>query len=143
MAVALLAYANRARVAEALTAQGYPVTRVTVNRWANGADMPEIAARMILELFGHTPETTKEAAPPEWAERLFEKLDAMAADQRMIADKAVSEAVRAIAPLPSMESADQMIALLEERLRRHAEARPETEPEQGPGGVGRPGQRGA
>jgi hypothetical protein len=136
MAVAVLTYANRAKVAEALTEQGYPVSRVTVSRWARGGEMPEIAARMILELFGHTPNTTKEAAPPEWAERLFEKVDAMATDQRTIAEEAVSSAVRAIAPLPSMESADQMIALLEERLRRRAEARPETEPEPGPGAAG-------
>jgi hypothetical protein len=27
---------------------------MTVNRWARGAEMPEIAGRMIGELFGHT-----------------------------------------------------------------------------------------
>jgi hypothetical protein len=61
MAVSLLTYANRAKVAEALTRAGYPVTRVTVSRWAAGGEMPTISARMIGELFGH--ETPKEAAP--------------------------------------------------------------------------------
>lgn len=70
MTVELLRYANRAKIAEALTNQGYEVHRVTVNRWARGREMPRIAERMILALFGHDPDTTKEAAPPQWAERL-------------------------------------------------------------------------
>jgi len=69
MATSILTYANRAKVAEALTAEGYPVTRMTVNRWAAGAEMPGIAARMVLKLFGHDPDI-KETAPPVWAERL-------------------------------------------------------------------------
>jgi hypothetical protein len=70
MTVELLAYANRQKVAEALTERGYSVTRMTVNRWAKGGEMPAIAARMILALFGHDLGTAK-AAPPEWAERLL------------------------------------------------------------------------
>jgi thioesterase domain-containing protein len=115
MAVALLAYANRAKVAEALTAQGYPVTRVTVNRWANGADMPEIAARMILELFGHTPETTKEAAPPEWAERL--------------ADDAANEVVRQLVDLLIPEDEARRVATLAGQLRALSQLRREAPPE--------------
>jgi len=53
MTVELLAYANRQKIAEALTERGYSVTRMTVNRWAKGGEMPAIAARMILALFGH------------------------------------------------------------------------------------------
>jgi hypothetical protein len=76
MAVSLLRYANREKVAQALTEQGYSVTRMTVNRWARGAEMPEIAARMIAELFSHAD--TKEAAPPQWAGRLMRTVDAIA-----------------------------------------------------------------
>lgn len=73
MAVAVLAYANRAKVAEALTAGGYPVSRVTVNRWAKGAEMPAIASRMVLELFGHGSPTSSTVEPP-WATRLDDRL---------------------------------------------------------------------
>lgn len=59
MAVELLTYANREKVAQALTAQGYEVTRQTVNRWARGDEMPAVAAQMIARLFGHN----EEAAP--------------------------------------------------------------------------------
>ena len=74
MAAELLTYANRQKVADALTERGYSVTRMTVNRWARGGEMPEIAARMILDLFGHTPETTK-APPPEWAGAMEQRQD--------------------------------------------------------------------
>lgn len=70
MTVELLRYANRAKVAEALTSRGYEVTRMTVNRWARGNEMPVIAERMILALFGH--ETQNEPPP---AGRLETKLD--------------------------------------------------------------------
>jgi hypothetical protein len=44
-------------VAQALTAQGYEVTRQTVNRWARGDEMPTVAAQMIARLFaGSTSE---------------------------------------------------------------------------------------
>jgi hypothetical protein len=65
MAASLLQYANREAVAQALTARGYTVSRATVNRWARGKEMPEIAGRMIAELFGHQ---TQETAPAWWAE---------------------------------------------------------------------------
>jgi len=73
MVIDLLRYANRQKVADALTERGYRVHRVTVNRWAAGAEMPEIAARMILELFGHSPDKTKEP-PPEWARAMEERI---------------------------------------------------------------------
>ena len=72
MTVELLAYANRQKVAEALTERGYSVTRMTVNRWARGNEMPAIAVRLILEIFGHNPDTTNE--PPPWARALEERL---------------------------------------------------------------------
>lgn len=72
----LLAYANRAAVAAALSERGYEVSRVTVNRWAAGREMPGIAQRMILELFLHSPDTTKEPAL-DW-DGLMDTLDAIA-----------------------------------------------------------------
>ena len=79
MAVSLLTYANRAKVASRLTELGYPVTRMTVNRWAAGGEMPGIAARMILGLFLHEPDTAK--APPgepdgAWVARMLEAIAA-------------------------------------------------------------------
>lgn len=68
MAVSLLRYANREAVAQALTEQGYSVTRQTVNRWARGDEMPSIAARMVASLFGHAEPFVTE---PPWARRLL------------------------------------------------------------------------
>lgn len=72
MTVDLLRLANREAVARALTAGGYSVTRQTVNRWARGDEMPGIAQRMILALFGHASDTPKE---PLQSERLDAKMD--------------------------------------------------------------------
>jgi len=65
MVISLLRYANREAVAQALTERGYVVSRATVNRWARGKETPEIAARMVAQLFGHEPDTQKSA--PAWA----------------------------------------------------------------------------
>lgn len=72
MTVELLRYANREAVAQALTDGGYSVTRQTVNRWARGDEMPGIAERMILGLFGHDPDAAKE---PPLVGRLDAKMD--------------------------------------------------------------------
>lgn len=66
MTVELLRYANRQAVAKRLTDDGYSVTRQTVNRWARGDEMPSIAQRMILELFGHDP-----SRPGTWQQRVL------------------------------------------------------------------------
>jgi len=58
----LLRYANRRKVADALTAAGYDVSRATVNRWARGKEMPPIAARLIREMFGAQSEAAPEAS---------------------------------------------------------------------------------
>jgi len=101
MAASLLRYANREKVAQALTIGGYRVSRATVNRWARGDEMPEIAARMIAELFGH--QHNKEAPPPTWATGLVEDVPTTKAgvEQLLIevaALRAVLEARRT--PLP-------------------------------------------
>ena len=97
MAVSLLRYANREKVAQALTEQGYSVTRMTVNRWAKGAEMPEIAARMIAALYGLGE--PKEAPRPEWAEELLEEIAAIRKSQQTAADLlAALAAVRSPSP---------------------------------------------
>jgi hypothetical protein len=104
MAVSLLRYANREKVAQALTEQGYSVTRMTVNRWAKGAEMPEVAARMIAELFSHTD--NKEAPRPEWAEELMSTVDAIADKVGVTSQEraAIVGGVRAeLPPLPPAE----------------------------------------
>lgn len=94
MAAHLLTYANRQKVAEALTERGYSVTRMTVNRWARGGEMPEIAARMILDLFGHTPDTTK-SPPPEWAGEMESRLtDELRANRKVFVDTMASHFAR-------------------------------------------------
>ena len=75
MAMQVLRYANGQKVADALTSHGYSVTRMTVNRWARGGEMPGIARRMILHLFGHGPDVTK-APPPDWAREMEQRLTA-------------------------------------------------------------------
>ncbi len=94
MSVELLRLANRQKVADALTAQGYSVTRMTVNRWAGGSEMPTIAARMICELFGHAPDT-KEAPPPQWARGLVDEV--LAAVQAFSAESALERIVDRLA----------------------------------------------
>jgi hypothetical protein len=120
MALSLLKYANRAKVAEALTEQGYEVTRMTVNRWAAGSEMPEVAARMIAELFGHDPDTQKSA--PAWAEAL--------------ADETAKKVIAALAPDDLREAAAVLIARLEGLQRLPDDSSP------GHGGAASPGELG-
>jgi hypothetical protein len=104
MAVELLAYANRQKVADALTEHGYAVTRMTVNRWARGSEMPEIAARMIAQLFGHRSDTTKEP-PPDWARAM---------EARIVGElKQNRELIEALARPELIEAAERVISRLE------------------------------
>lgn len=96
MAVSLLAYANREAVAKALTERGYSVTRNTVNRWARGSEMPDIAARMIAELFGHDPDTTN--SPPAWAEGLANRT-ALRVIEALVDPEALAAVAESIAAL--------------------------------------------
>jgi hypothetical protein len=59
-------------LAKALTDAGYQLSEATAQRWIRGATTPKPQdIRAIRELVGAMlPDTTKEAAPPEWAERL-------------------------------------------------------------------------
>lgn len=123
MAVAVLTYANRAAVARALTERGYTVSKMQVNRWAGGAEMPPIAARMILELFLHGPEMPKEAAPPEWAERLQATVDSIharqdeiMARQGAVASGATQRLIEALAPLDRLQNSLDFLERLEEQM---------------------------
>ena len=99
MAASLLRYANREKVAQALTERGYAVTRMTVNRWARGGEMPEIAAHMIGELFGHED---MKASAPAWAEAL--------------ATKTALAVIEALAPADVRQAAAMVIERLEGTL---------------------------
>jgi predicted GTPase len=108
MAVAVLTYANRAAVARALTERGYSVSKMQVNRWAGGAEMPTIAARMILELFLHGPDMPKEAAPPEWAERLEAKVDSILANQNVVGETYARQVIEALGSPDLLEWAQRI-----------------------------------
>jgi hypothetical protein len=108
MTVELLRYANREAVAQALTESGYSVTRQTVNRWARGDEMPGIARRMILALFGHEPDAHREAAP-RWAGRLVANVEAIAQKagvtdvDRQEAERLAAAEMQGEAPLPQSD----------------------------------------
>jgi hypothetical protein len=115
MAVAVLTYANRAAVARALTERGYSVSKMQVNRWAGGAEMPTIAARMILELFLHGPDMPKEPLQPEWVERLQQTVDSIHARQDEImarqaemADSASRQVIEALGSPELLEWAQRI-----------------------------------
>jgi hypothetical protein len=97
MAASILKYANREAVAQALTERGYTVSRATVNRWARGKEMPEIAGLMIAELFGH-PDMTKEAPP--WAEPLVADVPAI----RQVVESSAVELATLRAVLEAIQS---------------------------------------
>jgi hypothetical protein len=127
MAVELLAYANRQKVADALTEHGYAVTRMTVNRWARGSEMPEIAARMILDLFGHTPETRKQP-PPEWArvmqatlDSVHQRQDIIMARQGQVADSASQRIIEALADPERLAWVERMVAEIQAASRTQSD----------------------
>jgi hypothetical protein len=123
MALELLKYANRAKVATALTESGYPVTRMTVNRWAAGGEMPGIAQRMVLALFGHT-RATKEP-PPEWARAIQSKLDAIydrqdtiMARQAVVADTATQRVIEALTDPERLEWAERIAGAIRDESQK-------------------------
>ena len=76
---ALLYYANSAEVARGLTDGGYPVSGVTVSRWAKGQNVTAFQVQLVEELLAEKmgmPGHRKTAAP-DW-ERLIGQVDAIA-----------------------------------------------------------------
>jgi transcriptional regulator with XRE-family HTH domain len=69
--VDLLRYANYRKVADALR-----VSKTAVSNWARGRDVNPLRVRQVRDLL--RPETAREAAPPEWAERLQAQVEAIA-----------------------------------------------------------------
>jgi hypothetical protein len=71
-------------LADALTRAGHSVSERTAQRWKKGETTPKPQdVRAILSLLG----TTKEAAPPEWAERLVERVEAIYERQDTIMER--------------------------------------------------------
>ena len=100
---------SQQRLHEALEAGGYKVSHRTVRRWVEGDAIPDAAwTRAILDVMG----ITKEAAPPEWAERLEAKVDQLVIGA--IVDPEHREVVRRLAarlgvlPKPSSEGFDDL-----------------------------------
>ena len=116
MTTELLTYANRAKVAEALTAQGYEVTRMTVNRWARGGEMPRIAERMILALFGHEPDAPDRPRLVDLVAQRLEGIEGLLG----------ALAVRAGVPMQEIEAMHQRVLELE-RSRPQPDALPRSE----------------
>ena len=126
MTTQLLRYANREAVAQALTVGGYSVSRQTVNRWARGAEMPEIARRMILALFGHEQQ---EAPRPVWAEgleeRIAERIEARLTASGPLPDR-VAERLAARLSLPQRPASEDAPAASEAPQGTDSTVRPRT-----------------
>ena len=119
MTVELLRYANRAKVAEALTAQGYDVTRMTVNRWAAGGEMPGIAQRMILSLFGHNEESPDQSL--DWP-GLVKQLSSIQETVTTLPDTLADRAITLLATPALLDAlVDRLVGLGQLRGAEHPE----------------------
>lgn len=91
----VLHWANRTLIAEEVSRRGYRVSPETMNRWhRERAEVPAIVERIVFELFGIGGHN--ETAPPEWAERLEQKIDLIYESQAIVADQAVARLTRAL-----------------------------------------------
>jgi hypothetical protein len=105
-------------LADALTRSGHSVSERTAQRWKKGETHPKPQdVRAILALLG----TTKEAAPPEWAERLqatvdsvYERQDVIMERQGKVGQDMAGKVIEALAPLDRLRRVPE----LERRLDR-------------------------
>jgi hypothetical protein len=105
-------------LADALTRSGHSVSERTAQRWKKGETQPKPQdVRAILALLG----TTKEAAPPEWAERLqatvdsvYERQDVIMERQGKVGQDMAGKVIEALAPLDRLRRVPE----LERRLDR-------------------------
>ena len=70
-------------------------TRQTLKRWRDAGIPPDRLEDVLDAVAGILPNTTKEAAPPEWAERLIRKVDSIYARQDTILERQIEMARRA------------------------------------------------
>lgn len=125
---ALLTYANYAKVATALL-----VSRAAVADWAKGKSVTPYRLRQLEQLLRPDLQT-KEAAPPEWAERLEAKVDAIYARQTEVADSASRHVIEALADPERLEWVERLAAMI-----RAESATPSSEASDDPPGTGVPG----
>jgi hypothetical protein len=123
-------------LADALTRSGHSVSERTAQRWKKGETQPKPQdVRAILALLG----TTKEAAPPEWAERLVGAVDSILENQAKI----ISEQRRtaeSVAPLDRLLNVEGLRDWLE-GMPQPSDADPLDLPDTGVRGTGAPGGR--
>jgi hypothetical protein len=92
-------------LADALTRSGHSVSERTAQRWKKGETQPKPQdVRAILALLG----TTKEAAPPEWAERLQERVDSIYERQIQVGQDMAGKVIEALAPLERLQAVEQL-----------------------------------
>jgi hypothetical protein len=99
-------------LADALTRSGHSVSERTAQRWKKGETQPKPQdVRAILALLG----TKKEAAPPEWAERLqatvdsvYERQDVIMERQGQVGQDMAGKVIEALAPLERLQAVEQL-----------------------------------
>jgi hypothetical protein len=118
----LLTLVNGAALHKALREQGVGVSYRTVARWIGATPSAKPPAELMPALEAVLG-TTKEAAPPEWAERLQATVDAIHARQDqimerqgMVANGATQRLIEALAPLDRLQNSLDFLERLEEQL---------------------------
>lgn len=136
----VLRWANRRAVAEEVTRRGYRVSGETLNRWVrDGKEFPAIVERIVFDLFT-IGEPQTEAAPPDWAERLEAKVDAIhtrqdtiMSGQRAVASEAVAALTKALTPLERLEDVEWIADAIRRARPPTDEAPPEIDASEAPG----------
>jgi hypothetical protein len=124
-------------LADALTRSGHSVSERTAQRWKKGETQPKPQdVRAILALLG----TTKGAAPPEWAERLQERVDSIYERQIQVGQDMAGKVIEALAPLERLQAVEQLAEWLA-TLPPPSDADPLDLPDTEVRGTGAPGGR--
>jgi hypothetical protein len=90
-------------LALALTEHGHSVSERTVQRWKSGTTKPKPQdIRAIRALVGSL-DIQKEAAPPDWAERLEAKVDSILERQDVVGETYARQVIEALATPELME----------------------------------------
>jgi hypothetical protein len=122
------------RLLAALEDAGYPGVPPdrTLRSWIQNDSAPDALRLFVSEVLLER----KEAAPPEWAERLQERLDQIAEAQESLAQAAKREVIEALGPALHQEMGAELDALLGRDLRQPQQhgGEPVGGPTAGPGG---------